>query len=219
MTSAISPAWTTDPNRLPSRRNIQQSSGNDLCINSPLLFDMLKKLSPEEKRTVLDTGCASQASIDFFSQYWCKLFITNSIAEIHNLDSKAIDTPHKWHRALVKSLGFYKRDKANLDIVLLWGLPNYLPADKLKELIAYLLPQTSNRLLLHTYIYNTQQISATPADYHITNENKVKMAPNSTGQINCPLYHLSDLQDFFNPLKVEHSVMLSSGIQEYLFSV
>lgn len=218
MPGAISPAWTTDPNRLPSKRNIQQNEFNKSCINSPLLFDMLKKLPSTEKRVLLDSGCASASSIDYLSRYWCKLFISNSTADLHGLNPKTIDTAHKWHRAMVKSFGFYKRDKAELDIIFLWGLPNYLPVDKLKELVEYLLPQVSSRLLLHTYIYNTQQMPAAPASYHIQKDDKVLISPNSSEQIDCPLYHLSDLQGVFNPLKVEHSVMLSSGIQEYLFS-
>jgi len=218
MASAISPAWTTDPNRLPSRRNIQHED-NQSSINSPLLFDMLKKLSPEQRHIILDAGCASASSIDYFSNYWCKLFITHSISELHKLDPKTTDTAYKWHRALIKSFGFYKRDKADLDIVLLWGLPNYLSPEKLKELVEYLLPQTSGRLLVHTYIYTSQQMPAAPANYHIGKDSKITLSSNSDEQIDCPMYHLSDLQSFFNPLKVEHSVMLSSGVQEYLFSV
>ena len=150
MSNAISTAWTTSSHRslarhkAPSERDGQER----MIINSPLLFDMLTNLSPVQQHTILDVGRASATSIDYFNDYWCKLFITDSASEIHNLESEAIDTPHKWHRALVKSMRFYKRNKAGLDVIFLWDLPNYLEPDHLKGLIHYLLPHTTDRVLL-----------------------------------------------------------------------
>ena len=50
------------------------------------------------------------------------------------------DTPHKVNRRLVKLLGFKKKNKAELDLIMLWDLPNYLDTKLLNSIIEYLLP-------------------------------------------------------------------------------
>lgn len=232
MPSVISPAWMTPAHRLSTGQNTSADSDihgngektphkqNYQSLNSPLLFDLLNKIPTDKKHTILDISNANSDSIDFFNDYTCKLFITNSITEIHKLSPDSINTQHKWHRALVKSMGFYKKDKAELDIILLWGLANYLPPDQLKQLIEYLLPQCSERTYLHAYIFNSEKMTDSPSNYRIKNNNKIGVYPQNTEkEITCPMYHLSDLQQHLSPFKLEHSVMLSSGIQEYLFQL
>ena len=219
MSSAISPAWTSNPRRPSASHNDKLNVNDKSTMNSPLLFDVLNNLSLTESRTVLDLGSASQSSIDFFSDYWCKLFISNSICDLHKLDLQADDAEQGWLKILANTIHFYNQQNPDLDIIFLWSLPNYLTPHHLKELIEYLLPHTSRRLMLHAYIHNTQMMPAVPATYHIRRDHTVEVSVVSSEQRNCPLYHLSDLRNCFNPLKVEHSVMLSTGIQEYLFSI
>ena len=217
MSSAITPAWTPDPHR-PSGSKNKPALYDTNTINSPLLFDMLKSLSLTEQRIVLDAGAASQSSIDFFSDYWCKLIITDAMSDLQKLNLKSDDSLNTWHTTLGKTIRFNQHSKTKLDIIFLWTLPNYLSSQQLKTLIAYLLPHTSRCVKLHAYIYTTQRMPAEPAQYHITRNHKVIISPVTSEQNNCPLYHLADLHNCFSPFKVDHSVMLSSGIQEYIFS-
>ena len=218
MSSATTPAWTTD--HRPSGRHQDKTSVNeDIITNSPLLFQMLKNLSVTEQHTLLDMGPASQSSIDFLSDYKCKIFISDSISELSKLDQKNTDNLQLWLKTLAKSIQFNQKDPPELDFIFLWSLPNYLAPHHLKALIEYLLPYTSAQTRLHTYIYNTQNMSAIPAKYHINRNQKVVMSSLSQNQINCPMYHLADLHNCFKPFKADHAVMLSSGVQEYLFSV
>ncbi len=225
MASSISPSWTSPAHPVPQtmqrgneavlKRNVSET----VAINSPLLFKLFNNL-PDQKHSILDLSRANPQSLNFYADYHCKLYLTNSLHELSQLSAESIDTPHKWHRALVSSLGFYKQDKTGLDISLLWGLPNYLDAEKLKGLVDYLLPQVSEHAILHMYIYNSEQISRTPADYRINTDSKVLFLPQEAqDSIACPCYNLRQLEKLLNPFRLEHSVMLSSGIQEYLFQL
>ena len=219
MSNAISAAWTT-PSDLSSVRNKVSAEHDGLertSINSPLLFDMLAGLSPVQQHTILDVGRASGSSIDYFCDFWCKLYISDSVSEIHKLVPATIDTPHKWHRALVKTMQFYKRDKTGLDVIFLWDLPNYLAPNHLEGLIDYLLPHTSKRVLLHAYLYSARQMPAVPASYHIQRNNTIAIEPGSANRIDCPMYHQTVLHKYLSPFRAKRAVMLSSGIQEYLF--
>jgi len=222
MPSQISPAWNT-PAHLVSNRQVKPadlSTEVDITIKSPLLFEMLNKVSQEKKNIILDISQANRSSLEFFSDTWCKLYFTNSITEISKLETSSINTAHKWHRALVKSVGFYKNDKTDIDMILLWGLPNYLSKDQLKGLSSYLLPQCSKNTYLHMYIFNSEFMSRLPANYKIHNKNSVSIKPqNVSDEIVCPMYHLTNLQKYLAPFTLDHSVMLSSGIQEYIFKL
>jgi len=219
MPSVISPAWTTPPQML-SKRQVAQIDSNTIeavNINSPLLFDMFRNISPDHKKVVLDISQANSGSLEHYSDYWCKLYLTNTINEFCSFQQSSVNTPHKWHRTLVKTMGFYKNDKTDLDILLLWGLPNYLNADQLKGLISYLLPQCSAKAQLHIYVFNSEIMLEKPANYCIL-KNKVSIHQQQLSkEINCPMYNLNDLQKYLSPFKLDHSVMLSSGIQEYVF--
>jgi len=219
MPSVISPAWTTPPQML-SKGQVVQSDSNisgAVNINSPLLFELFKKISKDQKKVILDISQANRCSLEHYAEYWCKLHLTNTINEFCSFQQSSINTQHKWHRALVKTMGFYKSDKTDIDIVLLWGLPNYLSEDRLKGLISYLLPQCSLKAQLHLYIFNSELMLEKPANYSIV-KNKVSIHHQSLSkEINCPMYNLNDLQQYLSPFKLDHSVMLSSGIQEYVF--
>jgi len=219
MPGEISPAWTTPPQTL-SKAQVKQKDAitkEAIKINSPLLFDMFENISKDEKQIILDISQANGSSLKYLADFWCKIYLTNTINEFYSLESSSINTPHKWHRALVRTIGFYKNDKANIDIMLLWGLPNYLNAEQIRGLISYLLPQCSKKSQLHMYIFNSELMLKKPANYSILN-NKVSIGQQQlTEEINCPMFNLNDLQKHLSPFKLDHSVMLSSGIQEYVF--
>lgn len=218
MSSAISSSWRSNLDRSSDGYSNQCDNNKNVTIKSPLLFDMLKKLSQEEQRTVLDMGQACQSGIDFFNDYWCKLFITDAISELYSQDMVADDDSISWYQTLLKTIGFSHQKSSDLDMIFLWSLPNYLTSEHLGELIDYLLPYTSSQITIHAYIHNTLKMPAMPAKFHIKKDHSVNMYTSTNEQKSCPLYHLRDLENCFSPLRVDHSVMLSCGIQEYVFS-
>jgi len=230
MPSVISPAWTKSTwSKSTCSKSAHSASGRQgstsitadnkpETINSPLLFEMVEKLSSHKKHKILDISQANNNSLTFFSDYWCKLFINNTINSIHKLEPEQINTTHKWHRALVNVMGFYKKDNTELDIIFLWDLPNYLEPDKLKGFIDYILPQCTNKTRLHMYIFNSELIIEAPSNYQIMSNRKIAVYPQQhVNKINCPMYNLSDLKKILAPFNLDHSVMLSSGVQEYIF--
>ena len=220
MSSAISPAWTKSPHRLSKGQDTASIAVENKAppINSPLLFKMLESLSHLKKHNILDISQANNSSLEFFSEYWCKLFINNAINSIHKLDQKHIHTPHKWHSDLVKIMGFHEKDNADLDIVFLWDLPNYLEPEKLKVFIDYILPQCKKNTCLHAYVFNSELISEAPSNYQILSNKKVAIYPQQlTNEINGPMYNVNALQKMLSPFNLDQSVMLSSGVQEYIF--
>ncbi len=219
MSSAISPSWNRDLQPSPAKHKKRSGDDEPVIIKSPLLFDMFKRLSDTERSSILDIGPARQSSIDFFSDYWSKLFFVDAIHALYKLDQQADKEAVDINKVLANAIQFYDRQSPELDMILLWNLPNYLSSRYLTALVQYLMPYASRRVRIHAYIYNSEKIPAEPVSYAIRPDQAVAMSRSFELEKNCPLYHLAELQNCFAPFKVDHSMILSSGVQEYVFSL
>ncbi|TNF36851.1 MAG: hypothetical protein EP315_03640 [Gammaproteobacteria bacterium] len=180
---------------------------------------MLGRLSATQHTTLLDTGRARQSSLDFFSDYRCKLYVMDAADELYRLGQNIQPESANIHDILTNAFRISPPPEQTLDMILLWSLPNYLAPEQLKLLMQYLRPYLSRRVRLHAYIYNSEHMPAQPASYSIRSDKLVAMDCTDGMQIKCPLYHLAELHHCFSPLQVEHSMILSSGVQEYVFSL
>lgn len=219
MSSAISPSWNREPQRPLGRQKYGLDDDGQVIIKSPLLFKMFQRLSETERTNVFDISCARQSSIDFFSGYWSKLFFVDAVQSLYNLDQKSDQDPVDINSVLENSIQFYDQQAPELDMILLWSLPNYLSPKHLTALVQYLMAHASSRVLLHAYIYNSEKMPSQPLNYSIRPDQTIAMSASLNLNRNCPLYHLAELNNYFSPLRVEHSMILSSGVQEYVFSL
>jgi hypothetical protein len=201
--------------RSPAKTKVQDSR---LISKSPLLFSLLDRLDPDKRYEILDTGPASADSIDTLSNYHCKLHITDSRSELCAMNTDELDSAHKLNRAFVKSLQFYKNQKASLDLILLWDLPNYLQADILSAMITYLLPHTSKDAYLHCYIHTASMMPENPGKYSIMEDSQVRVEYDTDNKCPCPAYYQEALHKLMYPFKVKRSILHTNGIQEYMLS-
>lgn len=198
-------------------QQINQEDG--YAISSPILFELLNGLSKEEHQEILDLLPASQGVIDIFSSFSCKLYLPGCLQELCGVTSNKYDTDNKLHRAFTKTLGFYKKRKASLNVIFLWDLPNYLEKQVMKGLIEYLSLHMHENVKLHFYIHTKQQMPASPGVYSIMPEGKVRLENSSDATVKSPLYFHKTLQTLFHPFKVKRSMLLSSGLQEYILEL
>lgn len=191
---------------------------NHHVSKSPLLFSILDKIDIDKRFEILETGSASRDSINYLSQYWCKLYITDSMATLCQMNTTELDTPYKLNRALVNSMMLYKNKKASLDCLLFWDLPNYLQPDIFSSLIAYLLPHTNPQAVLHCYLYTSSLMPESPGKYQILENSQIRIENSSSNTRSCPAYYQEALQKLTYPFKVKRSILHSNGLQEYLLA-
>ena len=192
------------------------NNGADYMMNSPLLFKHLAKCSSDCYPQVLDVLPAHSQLIEYFSDVHCKIYLPDCHEQLMKMQLDQLDTEHKLNRALIKMLGFRKQDKAELDLILLWDLPNYLESKVMQVLIEYLLPHCSEQAFVHTYVHTREQMPATPAMYRLHGEEKVAVTQHATDKLPSPMFHKESLQKTLSPFIVERGVLLSNGLQEYL---
>jgi len=186
------------------------------AMNSPLLFSLLDKFDQDTYYEILDVNPANQLQLDYFSRVHCKLFLPGCGQQLLAMDIDKYDTATKMNRELVKNLQLYKNNKAHLNMIMLWDLPNYLDTRLLNELIQYLLPHAQDHVMLHVYIQTRESMPEIPGHYTFHGDNKIWVENNSHKTIPCPMYYKEALQKILSPFFVQKGVLLSNGLQEYL---
>ena len=189
----------------------------DRSKKSPLLFDVFGNFSENSFFEILDVMPAYSQLIEQFSSLHCKLYLPGCDKSLFSLNMDEQDTDAKLNRALIKTLGFKRQNKASLNLVLLWDLPNYLDTNLLRALVQYLLPHCADDVMLHTYIHTREQMPVTPGIYQLQSDRKVSRVNKNAGQT-ClsPMYYQETLQKTLSPFLVQRSILLSGGMQEYL---
>jgi|GEM_PF-2436148 len=185
-------------------------------MRSPILSDLLNSLSSEEYLEVLDIIPANQGVIDAFSGLNCKLHLPGCLAGLSEITTQKYDTPTKLHRAFTRLFGFYKRQRASLNVILLWDLPNYLEKPVMSALINYLSEHLHDSARLHFYIHTKHLIPASPGRYTIEPGGEVFSQNSDDKMVESPLYFQEALQTLMQPFMVKRSMLLSGGLQEYV---
>jgi hypothetical protein len=198
-------------------QQVSQEAG--FAFNSPILFDLLNSLSKEAHHEILDITPANQGVIDSFSSYYCKLYLPGCVEELCEITSDKFDTANKLYRAFAKRFRVYKNQKAALNVILLWDLPNYLDKQVMIGLIKYLSHHMHEKVKLHFYIHSQQHMPASPGSYTILPEGKVWLENSNDTMVKSPLYFQEALLTLFHPFKVKRSMLLSSGLKEYILEL
>ena len=195
------------------------SKDSDNAISSPILFELLNGLSIEEHHQILDVMPVRQGIIDVFSGFACKLYLPGCLQELCSISSEKYDTANKLNRVFTKTFGLYKKQRAFLNIIFLWDLPNYLDKQVMQSLIEYLSQHMHENIKLHMYIHTRQQMPSSPGSYLILPDGKVGLELSRDGSIKSPLYFQEKLQKLLHPFKVKRSMLISGGLQEYILEL
>jgi len=191
----------------------------NVCISkSPLLFSLLKPKQDEQRLEILDIGAARNNSIEYLSQIYCKVFISDCMSELCAMNNSLIEKPQKLNRALISALHLYKNKPADLDVILMWDIINYLDTSILSSMINYLLPHTNNTTQLHAYIHTSRLMPETHGKHEIISDQKIRSDNDSAITRDCPMYYQDALNKHLHPFKVKRSILHANGMQEYLFA-
>jgi len=186
-------------------------------INSPLLFEYLRRLPEDGYYQFLDVTAATPGLLDFFAQFHCRLYLPGCVDELWHMDAEQLDTQDKVRTALANSLVLDGRSTAQLDVILLWDLINYMQKPILTSLIDYLLSYSARTTIIHSYIYTRHSMPAAPARYQFTADNGVYVEQQTANVLDSPAYYQEVLHKLIKPFVVQRSILLSNGLQEYIF--
>lgn len=188
-------------------------------LNSPLLFGVLTALDPESRVDILDLAPVNRELLDYFSSYHCKLLLPACRDSLLKLQLEEDQDEQILPRIMNKLMPRPDSNVKPLDLILLWDLPNYLDKQVLAGLMHHLTPWIDSHSVLHTYIHTRQNMPVQPADYRLTQENKLQVTISSDWHADSPMYYQELLHKALKPFRVERGVLLANGLQEYILRI
>jgi hypothetical protein len=195
--------------------SVAPAFADERYTNSPS-FDLLtRNMSADRKYQILDLGPARTETLEFFSQFSCKLFVADALDPLARLggveDEEQVGIAYR-----LRDL-FPYADGERFDLIMSWDILNYLDRPIFRKVMEYLACFTHSGTYLHAFVSSLRHMPANPSRYRLIEGNRMLREIPDPSQRACPQYPQRELERLMPQFAVEHSVLLKSGIQEYLF--
>jgi hypothetical protein len=184
-------------------------------LRSQALRALLGSLRPGARQSVLDLGPPLAANIAFLAALSCRV----RIADLHrSLSVEPVEArrPEAIGALLDRLLPLAAGER--FDAVLAWDVFDYMRQDQVSALTSRLAPACPPETPVLVLASTGRTIPATPLRYRILDlENLACEGPREPTRA-CPRYTQPDLGRMMAGFSVRHSILLRSGVQEYLFA-
>ncbi len=185
-------------------------------LRAPLFRALVEQLDPERRLIVLDLGAAHTQTVALFGQFRCRLDIADLADDLHRLNNE----PEPELLPETAEALLPRRHDEPVDLVLCWDLLNYLEKPALKALMARIAQRVRAGALVHSLIaYSEPKMPLHPGQFiPVDGLDLVNIAPD--GELrDAPRYTPDDLKRCLSGFYIERAMLLSNGMQEFLFSV
>lgn len=177
---------------------------------SPGITAMYNEVKKTGALRILDLGCSSAASFNFFRQLSCQIHFEN----LSEFVSELINNPSS--EEIIEALDGYLstfKPQQTFDVILVWDLFNYLDLDIIRWLMTRLSPHCKPGTLVHCIKYVSPQIPVAPRYFQINNQYDTTVEGAATKherRFPCPntTTFLRNLPDF----SIEQSYMNYNGM-------
>ena len=196
--------------RSPNLARIEQPES----FNAPLFRSLVEDLPARKRWVVLDLGAARTQTIALFGQYNSRLNIADLADEVNGLN--ALSDPQLTRNA-VESLLPTCNDEPT-DLVLCWDIMNYLERPALKAVMSRIAARARSGTLVHALIfYSHTNMPARPGSYVPQEDCSLLDVATHLDERPAPRYSPDDLKQCLAGYSIERAMLLSNGMQEFLF--
>lgn len=183
-------------------------------FNAPLFRSVVEALPARDRWVVLDLGAARRQTIELFGQYHCRLDIADLANEVDKLNAfperqLALDA--------VDALLPASNDEAT-NLVLCWDIMNYLDRSALSAVMSRIAERCRSGTLIHALIYYSHTHMPThPGCFVPQDDSSLLDVSTPQGERPAVRYTPDDLKQCLAGYSIERAMLLSNGMQEFLF--
>lgn len=180
-------------------------------VRVPLLSELLDGSANAQRRVWADLGAVQRGLIEHLTPTRSRLLVVD-------LPAARVDGFDGWHRPdSVLDTSFW-RDP--VDCFLCWDLPNYMQRDELGELAEAIARRGHAGARVHALIqYSGHEMPVQPGRYCLEPDLWLTDSTPPGGTVPTPRYSPTALAKAMPELKVERTMLLNNGMQEFLFRV
>jgi hypothetical protein len=182
---------------------------------SQALKALLDSLRPDERHTVLDLGPPLASNIEFLSALSCRV----RIADLHrSLCHETVENRQQEAMGATLDRLLPLAPEERFDALLAWDVFDYMRTDQVATLMARLAPACREGALVLVLASTRRQVPAAPLRHRILDRESMASEGPLEPQRPGPCHGQPDLKRMMPGFSVRHSVLLRSGVQEFLFA-
>jgi len=209
----------------PPHRAVASTLGNGsphaaaagLRTQQSLLFpELVKKIKPEQRLAVFEAGSALPETVEFFSQFRCRLHCASMFADpILESQSEGLDK-----NELAARLTAALRIPADtrFDICLFWDLPNYFDDRLLRAFDQAMRPYIRPGTRAHAFTLRTLETSLVNQRYGVEQAHMFRLRPSRHAQKRCYPKTQATLVNLLPSFDVNQGMLLPDGRLEVLLT-
>jgi hypothetical protein len=182
-----------------------------------LLQELIAEVNALKRHVILVPGTANSGILALLHGTRSRIVVCDAALSISQLDEKALDD-EVLHASMVGLL--LEAGSEKIDTVLCWDLLNYMSPAVLKAFADRIHSIMSPGGRLHAYIHSASaEMAQVPQDYRLQVDGQVHQLVSDSKVRKTPRYSYGDLEKHMRGVRVERSMLLRNGIQEYLFQL
>ena len=189
----------------------KRSTGEPLSQSSKLLPSLFAQSEKDQRLNVFHAGAALPETVDFFSQYRCKLHFVDIFSELPCLASE--DEREPWPR-FKEILHFPVGTK--FDICLFWDLFNFLDSAAITAFLRQLQPYLHNCSRAHGFSVHNLKTPQNNQLYGIRDVDTLNLRHRTASLPGYAPHSQNQLKGLLNCFRVERSVLLPDSRLELL---
>jgi hypothetical protein len=194
----------------------REPGDNAVYFSSPLLKELIAEIDSPMRHVILVPGAANSGILAMLHGTRSRIVVCDAALAISELD-EALDD--EFVQASMERL-LLDAGSEKIDTVLCWDLLNYMSPVLLKVFANRLHAIMSPGGRLHAYIHSASaDMSKVPQDFRLQADGQVFQLENDISPRKTPRYSYGDLEKYMTGIRVERSMLLRNGIQEYLFQL
>ncbi len=192
-------------------------NGGNEPFSSPLFREVVAQFDDATRRVILEPGATNASLLALMEGKRCCLLVADAARALSALSDESADAAFLEEKVgeLIPGAG---REK--VDTVLCWDLLNYLDPPLLAAFAARLLTIMSPTGVIHAYVHSAHaSMPQYPQRYRALGSDLVARMDHDAADRKTPRYSAWDLEKHGIGLRVERSMLLRNGMQEYLLSI
>lgn len=204
------------PTRLENAKDPAPAVGTRLETHKSLgLNALLQVLEAEHQYSLLDLGPALGPNVAFLSQFCSRIRIEDLYPTL--LSSGFFDRGEEPVDAATFERLLHLPSDVRFDIILTWGLFDYLESSDIRALVGYLSGFCHPGTFLFALSSNLKEIPSSPTSFMIQDRDNLIYTGDTTRLRPSPRYAPRDLINLMSGFRAHNSFLLRNGMQEYLF--
>lgn len=179
---------------------------------SKLLPYLFKNIDEGELVTVFHVGSAQPETVDFFSNYRCKLHFVDlfSALPIACTSGKTESLEHQLEQALTFS------SNTRFDVCFFWDLFNYLDSETIGVFLSALQPYLKKSTIAHAFSVHNLKVGQNSQLYGIHQSDILSFKDRRTALPGYSPHSQNQLKQLLHCFRIERSVLLTDSRLELL---